>query len=265
MIINILISYLLQIGFTIGIIILFGYLIALCNKLFYANFGAKSTIVCYVTGFIGTPIHELSHALMCVIFGHKINEIKLFQISSKDGTLGYVNHSYNPRNIYQSIGTFFIGVAPILVISCLLYLLLYLLLPDLTETIRSSITSLDLSTDFKGVFSLFKTTFEGLISNTNNYKLWIFVAISITLSLHMTLSGADINGAKKGLVIIIILMLIVDIILGLINIDLLSQYTSGIMWFSNYLLLFLGTGLTCSIIALIISYIIKYTILKRTI
>lgn len=263
MIVQILISFLTQVALTIGIIILFGYLIAICNSRFYANFGAKSTIVCYMTGFIGTPVHEFSHALMCVIFGHKINEIKLFQINSSDGTLGYVNHSYNPRNIYQSIGTFFIGVAPILIISTLLYLLLYLLLPELTESIKDCITEINFTLGFKGVFIVFKTMFEQIIASLDNYKLWIFILISTNLSLHMTLSGADINSAKKGLVIIVVLMLIVNIILGLISSVLLNTYTSIIIGLSTYLILFLSLGLISAMVALIVSYIFKYIIGKK--
>ena len=111
MALDIFIAFLLQIAFTIGVIFLLGWLIALCNKVFYSNFGRFGNIVCYVTGFVGAPIHELSHALFCLIFFHRIREIKLFQISD-DGTMGYVIHSYNRRNMYQRIGNFFIGVAP---------------------------------------------------------------------------------------------------------------------------------------------------------
>lgn len=118
---------------TIGVIFLFGWLIAQCNKRFYANFGRRARTVCYVTGFFGTPVHELSHALFCVLFGHKILEIKLFSLNSADGTLGYVNHIYNRKNFYQRIGNFFIGVAPILVISALLYLISCFLLPPFTS------------------------------------------------------------------------------------------------------------------------------------
>ena len=79
---DILLSFLLQIAFTVGIIVLFGFLIALCNKKFYANFGSRALRVCYITGAIGTPLHESAHALMCLLFGHKIVEIKFFQINS---------------------------------------------------------------------------------------------------------------------------------------------------------------------------------------
>ena len=116
----IVLDILLQLVVIFGLIFIFGFTIAAINKRFYYNLGDKSHIVCIATGFIGTPIHELSHALMCIIFGHKINEIKLFTPSCSDGLLGYVNHSYNSKNFYQRMGNFFIGIAPIVFGSCLL-------------------------------------------------------------------------------------------------------------------------------------------------
>ena len=139
MALDIFIAFLLQIAFSIGVIFLLGWLIALCNKVFYSNFGRFGNIVCYITGFVGAPIHELSHALFCLIFFHRIREIKLFQISD-DGTMGYVIHSYNRRNMYQRIGNFFIGVAPILVMSGLLFLLAWGLLPEFISDIGGFIT-----------------------------------------------------------------------------------------------------------------------------
>ena len=84
----------------VGIVYLVGFIISILNRAFYSLVGNTRATV-YATGFIGTPIHEISHALMCILFGHRIVEMKLFQIDSDDGTLGYVKHTSNPRNIYQ--------------------------------------------------------------------------------------------------------------------------------------------------------------------
>ena len=138
---NFVLNFILQAAFTLGLILLFGKIIALCNGAFYRNFGSRGRAVCYITGFIGTPVHEGSHALMCLIFGHKITDIKLFQVNSSDGTLGYVRHSYNPKNLYQKVGCFFIGVAPVLVGALILAGLLYLLLPGLFSSVWAEISA----------------------------------------------------------------------------------------------------------------------------
>jgi hypothetical protein len=66
-------------------------------------------------GWLGTAVHELSHALFCVLFGHKITELRLFDPRASGGGLGYVRHAYDARNPVQQIGNLFIGLAPILV------------------------------------------------------------------------------------------------------------------------------------------------------
>ena len=96
--------------FIVGVYVI-GYVISLVNRFFYRLVG-NSCGVCYATGVIGTPIHELGHAAMCLVFLHKIVDIKLFQIGDQDGTLGYVSHTYNRKNIWCVIGNYFIGVAP---------------------------------------------------------------------------------------------------------------------------------------------------------
>ena len=119
---------LLQLLFTVGIIICSGLLLSFSKRFFLKSCGSAAYHVQIVTGFLGTPVHELSHALFCLIFGHRICEIQLFNPNSDDGTLGHVSHSYNRKNLWHQLGNFFIGIAPILGGTAVLLLLLRLLL-----------------------------------------------------------------------------------------------------------------------------------------
>ena len=66
-----LLNIVLQLFMFIGVIYLVGFVISLLNRLFYTLVN-YSKAACYGTGFIGTPIHELSHAAMCVVFGQAL-------------------------------------------------------------------------------------------------------------------------------------------------------------------------------------------------
>ncbi len=256
---NILYAYTVQLLFTVVTIFLFGFVISLCNKRFYANFGSKSRTVCYITGFAGTPVHELSHALFCLIFGHKITDIKLFDVDSDDGTLGYVKHTYNPKNFYQKIGNFFIGVAPIIVISALLYLFAYLLLPDFARRISSA--ELDVS-DASGVFAYVGETLAAFFTAAADPKWWAFVVIGMFFALHMNLSGADIKSALSGLILLLPTLLLVDLILGLVSLNALSSFTTVVVELGIYMLCVFIIALIISLFALGLSFLV-YLLRRR--
>jgi len=78
----------------------------------------------------GVMLHELSHALFCLVFGHKVKKVQLFTANGGE-TIGYVNHAYNMRSPYQRIGNFFIGVAPIICGTVAIYLLARILVPQI--------------------------------------------------------------------------------------------------------------------------------------
>lgn len=257
MFVQILTSFILQIVFTVGMIFLFGFLIALCNRQFYANCGVLGKPVCYITGVVGTPVHECAHALFCVIFAHKVTEIKLFQINSADGTLGYVNHTYNPKNIYHKIGNFFIGVAPIIVIAAILYLLAYFLLPEFLSELTKRTQEADFVADFGGALLGILSAVPTFFLYAGTWQWWVFLLAGIFLALHMTLSKADIKGALSGLLFVLLVFLIVDVVLGLISGDLLQGFTSGVVSVASYLLCILVLSLLISAVAVCFSFIFR--------
>ena len=250
-------SFVLQMVFTLGFVFLFGKVIALCNGAFYRNFGSKGRAVCYATGFVGTPVHEASHALMCLIFGHRIVEIKFFQPNSSDGTLGYVRHSYNPKNIYQKVGCLFIGIAPVLVGALILAGLLYLLLPELFGAVSAEIASVDFAEDTGASFGHIWRSFVLMFSYIGTWQWWVFLLIGSLIALHMTLSKEDIKGALSGIITYLAIFLIADIILALVGGNLLSSFTGGVMAAGTFLLFFFCIFLVIALLLLAVSFIVK--------
>jgi len=86
-------------------------LLYLAQKAWCYLFGYKAI---YFTGWIGTPVHELSHALVAILFGFKIISISLFKPEPGTGVLGYVEYQYNNKSLLHNVGCFWVGVAPLL-------------------------------------------------------------------------------------------------------------------------------------------------------
>ncbi|MGN0819973.1 MAG: metalloprotease family protein [Christensenellaceae bacterium] len=259
-------NFLYQIIFTVGVIVAFGLLIALCRKAFCQIVGDNGTKILLITGVVGTPIHELSHALMCIIFGHKIVEMKLYQLNSDDGTLGYVNHTYNPKNLYHQIGNFFIGVAPILCGSGVLLLLMYLFVPSIFSEVMAEFQFIGLlSTDFfdlstyAGYLDLFGEIVSDIFDFTNsgNILWWIFIVLALMISGHMELSTADIKSGFKGFLFMAGALLVTDIILYFVSISALESVTTAMTSFALYIASFLAISGVFSGVTVLIALAIK--------
>ncbi len=71
----------------------------------------------------GVIVHELSHALFCILGGVKIYKIKLFSFSNKSKVAGYVTHE-DPESFWQnfliSFGPFFINSLMVLFLFALI-------------------------------------------------------------------------------------------------------------------------------------------------
>ena len=138
----------------------------------------------------GVMIHEIGHAVFCLIFRHKIVEMKLFS-PEEDGTLGYVNHSYNPNSFYQRIGNFFIGTDPIWFGVAVLCLISWQLLPNEMQ-----------------ISDFFSLNFWG------RWQSYIWLYLALTISSHITLSPPDLAGSVDGGIAIMATALLTFLLLG---------------------------------------------------
>jgi hypothetical protein len=181
----------------------------------------RTLYLCFFGG-LGTVIHEAGHAVMCFPFGHKITEIELFNPNPNTGTLGFVNHSYNPKNIWASIGNFFISIGPLILGSIVIYFSAYFLISkvffDSFENLNISLLHFTSLNTFKSLIIESKNAyldFSNLlftVENLKSWKFWLFIYILITVGGNMTLSPADIKGASKGFFSIIGVFIFISIV-----------------------------------------------------
>lgn len=246
-------NVLFQVVMFIVFIYAFGYVISLINKLFYKVTG-NGMAVCVATGLIGTPIHELSHAVMCLLFGHKIEEMRLFEPDLDTGVLGYVNHSYNKRNLFQVLGNYFIGVAPIVVGSCFLFLMLYLLIPSTYSELLVAMTDLAyMQVDFN--LNMFVFGFDVVLTSIEtffaievfDFKVVIFFVVCLCIALHMNLSSADIKGSLGAIPLFILLLIIANTVLYFIGGSTYLAFLDVVSIASAYLVAVLSLSLVFSI------------------
>lgn len=157
----------------------------------------------YPTAMIGTPIHELSHALFAVAFLHEIKSIKLFSPDKKTGVLGYVEHSHQ-ASLYQKCGCFFIGIAPMFGGALAIYVINELFFPSMNQeiiqnTFSQSGKELSLVEAFLHYISLLNHDFGHLLDNFGlKHIVWLFLVSSIAL--HMGPSRADLRNSVPGLI-----------------------------------------------------------------
>lgn len=207
-----------------GILFIFGlvlYFLARNTRRVYMK-SVGSTLDIIITGWIGTPVHEIGHAVFCLLFFHKIEKIKLFDPNPQDGSIGYVIHSYNRKSIWQRIGNFFIGVGPIIFGSVVLYAAMYYLVPNIKgifseiEKHGTAISSLELDNwqiAYQSLLDSVTITLKALSNpaNFSEWEFWLFLYISMSIASHMELSPPDLKGALGGFITLVLFVFFLNL------------------------------------------------------
>ena len=226
-------------------------------RLMPKTLGKKSIAVSAV---IGAPVHELSHAFFCLLFGHKIKKIVFF---AHDGftTLGYVTHSYNNRNPWQVIGNFVIAIAPVLGGIFTIYLLTVLLLPSgkqlfllFSDNSQKHITEFSLP----GVLSICKGVWLLIQQDylASPFKLFFWCYLCGSICLHLCPSREDLKGSGAGFSFVLLLLLIMSALFNYFGLTFLTQIFH---WVSPIVMLY---GLSVFIVLLLVLLVVASAGLK---
>ncbi|OGO20348.1 MAG: hypothetical protein A2Z15_01005 [Chloroflexi bacterium RBG_16_50_11] len=222
-------------------IFIFGLLIQFISQLSFKSlgnaFGPGGT---YLVAWLGTPVHELGHALFCLIFGHKIEEIRFFKPDKDTGTLGFVYHTWNPKNPWHVLGNFFIGIGPVVLGCAVLFALFYFLIPGSSrvwDSIIVSVNSIGSSASIGSYFTVFEDATLSIIklifnfANLSTWQFWVFLYLSICIASNVRLSWADVKGSFSGFGCVVLPFIILNLILLLAGrtTDNVFPYTASVL------------------------------------
>ncbi len=234
--------------FPILPIVICGLIAGLSEKLFMKMTKGFGRGLVLATSIIGTPVHELGHAIMCLPFGHKIKKICLWNPHAKNGVLGYVNHTYNKKNIWHRLGCLFISVGPIILGLLVVMLIMAFCFPQTFDEYYSSVLSMDRSISgfielMMGSVNIFFLSISDSIS-----PLWAKIlgaVLIICVCMHINLSPADIKNSLGALPIYSLICLLISVAVFFIGGDIATGFISALtvwcfMGFALYTVVFAG-------------------------
>ena len=248
------------------------------------RFGWKSILW---TGWLGTPIHELSHVAMCLVFRHRIDDVALFEPDLKSGRLGFVRHSFTKANWFERVGNVFIGLAPLAGGALALAALLLMFYPAAVEvalaeqkvelvedaamptpiygsvevvpvrkgpaaenaSMGDSVTNFFNATAM-ATRSLFLQIFN--VPNMQTKRFWCFLYLTLCVGSHMAPSRSDYAGARHGALLLSGIVGGIVLLISVLGFDSISVSVSVMNLISPVLAVMMLAIVLCLIAAVIV-------------
>lgn len=228
------------------------------NERLSCDVAGKSAYVFFVAS-IGVPVHEMGHALFAIIFKHKITEIKFFKPDPENGSLGYVNHTYNSNNLYQTIGNFFIGIGPVIFGTLVLYILSHILFSY--DSILKYSSDLNVFEQSRFILEGSWALLASVFSSGSFLKSFIFLYLVFAIGSSITLSASDLQGAWRGFRVLLVFLFLINFATLWLS-DFASTVLLGIGKLASGFALVLGISIVLNSIFLGLLVFVKY-VLKR--
>jgi hypothetical protein len=165
-------------------------------------------------GWLGTTVHETGHLLFAMVFGHQIVKFQPFSPDPKTGMLGQVQTGYSRNSIYQQIGNFFVGIAPVLFGTAMIFAALLILFQAEMVDLLQRVSALAESEIAPGPQALLYQTlaYSAAIlafifspAHLADWRFYLFLYLTFAIGSSVRLSGPDIKGATEGFIPIIVL------------------------------------------------------------
>ena len=175
----------------------------------------------FTFGWLGTAAHEIGHLVFCLLFGHRVTRVKLFDPDPAAPDAGHVTHAFEAGNPWQRIGNFFIGVGPILLGAVVIFGASRLLLgPEAFAALRpaaSDATRLDslgallpLARDaIGGAWGALAAIFTA--EHLGAWRFWVFLYVTLSVGGGMDLSPSDLRGALGGFGVLAGLLILLNL------------------------------------------------------
>jgi len=246
----------IQLAGVFGIFFVFGFVL---NKLqtwtesnYRRVFGWNGILF---TAWFGTPFHELGHVFFAKIFRHRITKINLFTPNETTGGLGNVDFGYNKNSLYQKIGNFFVGAAPMIFGGVILSLMLYFLIPNGKEALSPLLTAHSFSTYLEATKKMFITLFS--FENLKEWSFWLFLYLSFCVAAHISPSKQDRKIMWRGFIWIIVILFLINLVALFAQFDI----TKYVLQSSTYLKFLIGVFVYATALSLL--HLIITTLLLR--
>ncbi|MEZ6184829.1 MAG: hypothetical protein R3F62_07450 [Planctomycetota bacterium] len=188
----------------------------------WLSHGLGPRAVIYWTGWLGTPIHECSHALVGYATGVKIHEVRLFDPDPQTGVLGYVRWEEPPlrwNRLHAVVGSFLMGVAPLFGGALVLLLLLRFLCPDPDAAWRAAAHFADVARSgspraaVDGLGELLRGVYSAVFAHGwGSWRAWVFLYLALAVGSHLAPSSADISGSWRGFLVLLGLATLANLI-----------------------------------------------------
>lgn len=148
------------------------------------------------SGLIGVPVHEASHALVCIVFGMRITRMALYEPNEVTGRMGHVAFRYSPFSVAHGLGMALQAVAPLLAGAVLVHFLL-----DGIKGVEAPV--LGAAPVAAWVIGVISTTLSAAWQMTISGPLGLLaVVLAMIVSMHAVPSLADIKTGMRGLIIL---------------------------------------------------------------